>query len=266
MTAKLAGYRPLSRQASESGVRRRQRAAPPALRKLLDRQRVDDLLDRLRFRIDRFPHGVYQPVPSLPVRFATRADGCESRWDAMLPVIERLDPERALDIGANVGFFSLSLGRQGIPTIALDADPRVHRTALLALRRSDVEDVGVLYLKLTPTNVHLLPEADCVVYLSVWHHMVSWYGLDAATEMLQRIWARTGKVMFFDSGEDEMGPEFGLPEMKPDPASWLAGYLASTCDGARVQHLGSHAAFDPQGDPCSRTLFAVLREPTSSRA
>ena len=246
-------------QATDSGVRRRQRTAPQALRSVLNRQRVDNAIDQIRFRIDRFPHGVYQPVPSLPVRFATRADGCESRWAEMLPVIERLDVRSAVDIGANVGFFSLSLGAAGIPTVAVDQDPRVHRTALLALRRSGIEDVGILYFALTPENVNLLPVADCVVYLSVWHHIVRWHGMEKASAMLQTIWSRAGKVMFFDTGENEMDESFGLPPMTPDAETWLTDYLLRTCEGSRIQQIGSHAAFDAEGNPCTRNLFAVIR-------
>jgi hypothetical protein len=54
--------------------------------------------------------------------------------------------------------------------------------------------------------------------------------------LLGMIWDRTGKVLFFDSGEDEMTPDFELPEMTPDSRSWLAGYLAETCEGSRIEH------------------------------
>jgi hypothetical protein len=65
--------------------------------------------------------------------------------------------------------------------------------------------------------------------------------------------------MFFDTGEDEMPPSFGLPEMTPDTRTWLEGYLSSTCAGSEVRHLGTHAAFDADGNPCRRNLFAVVR-------
>ena len=56
-----------------------------------------------------------------------------------------------------------------------------------------------------------------------------------------------------------MTPDFGLPEMTPDARSWLADYLAETCPGSRVEHLGTHAAFDPAGRTVERNLFAVIR-------
>jgi hypothetical protein len=235
----------------------------PAFRRLakrfVTRQGVDDLLDRVRFRIDTFPHGVYQPVPSLPVRSATRGGGSESRWQAILPVVREQAVESAVDIGACEGYFSIMLGDAGIPTIAVEGDPSTYRTAIFAVRRSGLDDVGVLALELTPDNVVAVPAADCTLCLSIWHHFVRYYGLDDATEMLGTIWDRTRKVLFFDTGESEMTPEYRLPAMTPDARSWLADYLAETCQDSRIEHLGTHRAFDPKGRPCERNRFAVIR-------
>ena len=178
---------------------------------------MDDVLDRVRFRIDTFPHGVYQPVPYLPLRSATRGEGSESRWDAMLPIVREQAVESAVDIGACEGYFSIMLGEAGIPTIALEGDPGASRTAMLAVRRSGLENVGVLALALTPENVVAVPSSDCTICLSIWHHFVRHNGLERATEMLETIWAGTRKVLFFDTGENEMTPEYRLPEMAPDP-------------------------------------------------
>jgi hypothetical protein len=234
-------------------------AAKQAVKRFVTRQAVDDVLDAVRFWIDTFPQGAYQPVPSLPVRSAARGTGSESRWDAMFPVVRRQGVENAVDIGACEGYFSIMLGEAGIPTIALEGNPRNYRTAIFAVRRSGLDDVGVLALQLTPENVLAVPVSDCVLCLSIWHHFVRHHGLDGATEMLETIWARTQRVLFFDTGESEMTPDYRLPPMTPDARSWLAGYLAETCSDSRIEHLGTHAAFDPSGRPCERNLFAVIR-------
>ncbi|HVD26023.1 MAG TPA: hypothetical protein VNB86_08515 [Gaiellaceae bacterium] len=219
---------------------------------------VDDLLDRLRFRIDTLPNGLYQPVPGLPIR-AARATGSESRWRAMRPVVERLGVRSAVDIGACEGYFALELGALGIPAIAVESEPSNYRTALFAARRRRSRNVGVLALEVTPANAFTLPPADCVLCLSVWHHFVRANGFTIATEMLGQIWAQTRRVLFFDTGEAEMTPDYGLPPMTPDARAWLTAYLAETCPGGRVEHLGAHRAFAPGGEPCERNLFAVVR-------
>ena len=228
-------------------------------KRLVSREGIDSVLDHIRFRIDTFPHGIYQPVASLPRIRATRGGGSESRWEAIFPVVREQAVETAVDIGACEGYFSIMLGEAGIPTIALEGDPGASRTAMLAVRRSGLENVGVLALALTPENVVAVPGADCTICLSVWHHFVRHNGLEGATKMLGSIWAGTGKVLFFDTGENEMTPEYRLPPMEPDPASWLSTYLAKTMLGSRVEQLGTHAAFDPSGRPCERNLFAVIR-------
>jgi hypothetical protein len=235
------------------------------LKRMVTREAVDDVLDRLRFRIDTFPQGLYQPVSSLPKQ-AARGVGSESRWSAMSPLIRSQEVASAVDIGACEGYFSLELGANGIPTIAIESNPGNVRTALLAVRRSGTRNVGVLAMEVTPDNVGTLPTSDCVLCLSIWHHFVRTHGLDAATAMLVAIWQQTRKVMFFDTGETEMTPNYRLPAMTPDPRSWLSDYLARTCVRSRIEHLGRHRAFDPAGNPCRRNLFAVVRSPASRSA
>ncbi|MGZ4401949.1 MAG: hypothetical protein ACXVRI_03760 [Gaiellaceae bacterium] len=222
------------------------------------REAVDAVVDRLRFHIDTFPFGLYQPVPSLPGLRATRARGSETRWEAMRPVLEANGVRSAVDIGACEGYFSLMLAGAGISTIALEGKPANYRTTLYAVRRSGLANIGVLALALRPENLDMMPPADGILCLSIWHHFVRTYGLEAATAMLQAIWRKTGVVMFFDTGETEMTPDYGLPEMTPDPRSWLEAYLGRTCAGSRVEYLGRHLAFDPDGGSVERNLFALL--------
>ena len=230
------------------------------VRRLISGRPVDTFLDGLRLRLDTFPGGLYQPAPWLPMLTANRAEGCESRWQAMHPLVHSLGVDSALDIGANEGFFSIQLGSLGVPTLAVESERPIVRTALLAVERSGVEGVGVLALELAPDTLRILPSTDCTLCLSLWHHLVRVHGLEVATGMLEGIWERTAKVMFFDTGEAEMPASFNLPDMAPDARAWLAGYLRDTCEGSRPEHLGLHAAFDADGEPCLRNLFAVIRE------
>ena len=77
----------------------------------------------------------------------------------------------------------------------------------------------------------MLPAADCVLLLSVWHHFVREWGLEAATEMLDAIWEKTGKLLFFETGENEMPPRCRLPPMVPDARSWLTDFLRRNLRG-----------------------------------
>jgi hypothetical protein len=81
--------------------------------------------------------------------------------------------------------------------------------------------------------------------------------------MLQQVWARAGKVMFFETGENEMPPEYGLPAMTPTPRAWLQQFLQRTCPASRIECLGEMKAFAPGGSETlavvHRQLFAVIR-------
>ncbi|MFE4699116.1 hypothetical protein ACFRIC_18810 [Streptomyces sp. NPDC056738] len=224
------------------------------------RRKLDDAIDLLRLKLDALPAGIYQPVPGVPVRKAKRAVGTGSRWTAMEPIVDRLRVKSALDVGANVGYFPIKLAQRGIPSVALESDPKCVRTAMTAVRRNRLNNVAVMDLELGPGTLALVPATDCTLLLSVWHHMVRELGLEAATDLLRGLWNRTGKVMFFDSGEDEMPASFGLPPMVPTPDVWLTEYLLKTCSGGRIEHLGRHRAFDAEGLPTDRALFAVIRE------
>ncbi len=246
-------------QTSTRMVRLHQRF--PTTRLMHDARRVlDEGIDLFRLKLDALPDGIYQPVPGIHVRRAKRSVGTGSRWEAMEPVVERLRVESALDVGANVGYFPIRLAQRGIPSVALEADPKCVRTATTAVRRNGLDNVAVMSLEFRPDTLPLLPATDCTLLLSLWHHLVRELGFGTATDMLRGLWDKTGKVMFFDSGEDEMPESFGLPRMEPTPDVWLTEYLLKNCAGGRVEHLGRHRAFDADGLPADRALFAVIRE------
>jgi SAM-dependent methyltransferase len=227
---------------------------------------VNAFLDWLRFRLDTFPRSPrfqhvfppdHQALPWLELP-GKRAAGSGSRWQAIAPVLEQAEARTALDLGCNVGFFTFKMAQAGIATVGVESHPTFYRTALYATRQLRLRNVGILVLALAPETVGLLPAADAVVFLALWHHLVRSHGLDEATSMLETIWARTKHVLVFETGENEMPASYGLPRM-PDPGTWLARYLGRTCAGADVAHLGMHAAVAPDGTECERNLFAVVR-------
>jgi hypothetical protein len=164
-----------------------------------------------------------------------------------------------LDIGANVGWFSIHLGLRGVDTIALETHPRSVRIMKYALRKLNLENVYPLNMRITPATVDLVPPADMVLFLAVWHHLAKAHGLDAATDMLRQIWSQTRKVMFFETGEAHATRDFGLPAFDPDPKTWITKYLTEECDQGVVVHLGSVPAPQPSSDG-TRNLFAIVRQ------
>ena len=229
---------------------------------------VQAALDAVQFRFDVFPRLLYQPLPWLGRVESGRADGTTARWRAIEAVLERAPVGSALDVGCQAGFFTLSLGERGIPALGVDLDPRSLRIAQYAARRARIENVGWCRLRVDADTVRLLPRVDAVLALSVWHHWVFAYGLEQAGAILSALWERCDRVLFFETGEEEMPSAFGLPDMAGDTEGWLAGYLAEHCPGGAVSVLGRFRAFGVDGDETRnvafRHLFAVGREDAAS--
>lgn len=221
------------------------------------------IIDTLQFRLDTFPQLPYQPLPILDMPGARRSDGTVDRWRAIEEQISGVDIASAMDVGCQIGYFGFALASKGIPTLGVDLEERALRIARFAARKADVPDLGFLNMRVSPRTVGLLPEVDLVLVMSIWHHWVRAYQLEAATTILAQLWRRCGKVMFFETGEGEMPPDYGLPAMTPTPKEWLGRYLQTSCTGAEVVHLGQFKAFAPGGDntrdTVSRSLFRVSR-------
>jgi hypothetical protein len=243
-------------------------------RGLLRRQPVDDLLDWVRFRIDTFPRSLawlqplglpelhdstYHELPWVGVRGGRRAESTKTRWQRIAPLVEAHGARSVVDIGSSAGWFGFKLAERGVPTIAVERSPRGLRLGLYTRKKSGLDEVSFLTMEVSPSTVDLLPAADCVLLLSVWHHFVREWGFEEATEMLAGIWDRTGRLLFFETGEDEMPASWQLPAMLPDARSWLTEFLATVCAGASIVHLGLHDALSPDNEPCRRNLFVAVR-------
>lgn len=221
------------------------------------------VIDRIQFYYDVFPGLPYQPLPWLGYHEARRGIGCNDRWAAMKTIISSNSISSALDLGCNVGYFSFSLEELGIATIGVEMDDRFFRIARYAAKINNTKKVGFLSMEINNDTAHLLPKVDLILLLSVWHHWVKYYGLDAATKLLATIWEHCEELMFFETGEKEMPPCYCLPAMTPTAQEWLTNYLIDTCKNSNVHHVGTFKAFAPGGNESQhiveRNLFRLSR-------
>ncbi len=231
--------------------------------KTILRVTAQNVIDEVQFRFDVFPSLQYQPLPWIGLKRAKRGNGTVARWGAIETSLRDHSINSAADIGCSIGYFCIALALKGIPTLGIDMDSRCLRIAQYASRKLGTRNAGFSNMQVSPDSACLLPNADLILLMSVWHHWVRHYGLEGAGRMLSTVWDRCGTVLIFETGEDEMPAEFGLPPMKPSPRVWLEHYLGSICDGAIVEHLGVFRAFAPGGDETQRVavrnLFKVTR-------
>lgn len=223
------------------------------LRSLVRRRRLRRLLLKPAGAIIRAVDATttaYQPVDDLGIDVdpVTRAR-VFGRWDAMRAAIEALPARTAVDIGAAEGFYAMRLAEQGFAVVALEGKDRPVRILATAITRTGTRGISQLRMTVEPDNVDLVPRADVVVLLAVWHHWVRMFGLDQANAMLASVWAGTRHVLFFETGE-KMPAHYGLPDFGPEPAVKVRELLLSVCAGAEVRVLGRFP---------DRTLFAVVR-------
>ena len=227
-------------------------------RQLAPREPIDNAFDWIRFKIDSPGSLAYQPVAGTSAKRLSggRGEGTTSRWNAMLPVAEECGATTAVDIGCNLGWFAINLGLRGIRSIGVEGHPPAYRSATYLARKSGAENVSILAMSVTAENASLVPHADAMLCLSVWHHFVRHQGMPAADTILSQLWTSTQKVLFFETGEVDMPPVYKLPEMTPNPRQWITDYLEQRCPGGEVRHLGLHES----APTYSRNLFAVLRK------
>ena len=114
---------------------------------------LDTILDQVRFRLDTLLFMDYQPLPWLGILKARRSGGVESRCQIIVDMLQRLRVVTVLDIGCNVGYFSLSLAELGVTVVGVDNSSRCHRIFLYVLKKLKYGNVGVLYMKMTPGRI-----------------------------------------------------------------------------------------------------------------
>lgn len=197
----------------------------------------------------------YQPLPALDRAADHRDESTLARWRA---IEQELGDFRgsALDIGCNLGFFTLALAERGCLAVGVENERLVHRVCQLQaaiLDRSEATFIrGLLDLRLCRN----LPRFDVTLFLSVFHHIVREQGLEPATEIARLLLDKTTKVLFFETGqsnETESSWAHCLPAMEPDPRSWITEFFLSL--GARdVKVLGD---FSTHVSPVDRSLFAI---------
>jgi hypothetical protein len=174
-----------------------------------------------------------------------------------------LVPQVVLDVGANVGFFSLSFAERGAIAYAVEAEAlneRIGRIASNSLGESAGTFVPIR-LWCRQETVGSLPDSNITLCLSIWHHWVRNLGLDNASLILAQLVRKTSDALFFDTGENEMPADYNLPFRGQDAKAWLTDYLNDFDSVLNVKCLGTFTAFVPNSDEkCGdvrRHLFVI---------
>lgn len=235
------------------------------------RETALQILDKFVFRFATRKWGglgpsiAYQPSPWRGLTEGRRAKGSKKRNEAILSCLEArsISPSVTLDVGANIGYFSLCMAEKGAIAYAVESEPLNVRIANIASNNIG-QGTGVfvpIRMLCTADNVGRLPESNVTLCLSIWHHWVRHFGLESATDILNTLMNKTSDVLFFDTGESEMPAHYRLPFDKYDAKEWLLSYLSNLENAAKVDCVGEFDAFmpnsDEKADNITRHLFTI---------
>lgn len=233
-------------------------------RSLLPKQR--SVSSRLRFQLLRQLNAIhlYQPIPWLDFDESKRARATYDRWQTIEDVVEHInEPGTAMDLGSQLGYFSLQLAEEDWLCLAVEGRELTHRAAMLIQQAAGITGVSHRNVYLGPDTIDRLPNVDVTIFFSLWHHLCHEYGFEAGKDMLTTVLERTRMVCFFETGQtNEKRTRYtewldSLPAMEPDPRTWLSELLRD-CGAVKVASIGQTGTPHLGGQP--RELFAAFTD------
>ena len=194
------------------------------------------------FKAGAFAH--YQPLPWIGKKSFIKDEYTLGRWEAIKGEI-RIKNGSVLDIGCNLGFFSLSLSELGFYALGIDMQHEFKVISEYAQKRAGLGNAAFSTMIITPDNVSSLPSVDIILFLSVWHHWIKRFGHEQAREMFKTLWKKTGHVLFID--------------IKEEVSELMMKELEGICAGGTFKRLGGFDKGEKKGIK-ERTLFAIAKD------
>ena len=156
----------------------------------------------------------------------------------------------------------MRLAERGFIVLGFEPSRRLIRIAGAAADRVGQSSVAFAPNPIDPGNVQILPDADVVLVLSVFHDWCKAFGLQRSVEMLDGVWTKTRKMLFFEMPNtvENSSVRDVLPSMGASPdaaAGYIADLLSALADG--VVTLLGHFPTDFRGQGERRHLFVVRR-------
>jgi len=153
---------------------------------------------KLKYRFDAF----HTPLPMIGINRGHSLTSGKGRGSAKkLKAILSNFPENSktiIDIGSNNGFFSISLALKDFCVIGYEPDCELVKVAEFTSHRLKIGKVAFFNIGIDFQNIDFVPESDVSLVLSVFHRWVEMFGYNTAIKMLEIIWQKTRKAMFFE--------------------------------------------------------------------
>lgn len=188
-----------------------------------------------------------------------RANATEKRWNLIKENLSETD-RSLLDIGCNLGTLTRYAAQSGLTALGVD----VLDDALKRARRRNAELPGLAFMKLamTPAAVQRIPSFDVILCLSVHHYWVSEYGPDVAWSMIEELFRKAHRKIFFEPASiakkyGRFPPEFSDLNREEIVSYHLAKLQAAAGPDWQVRLLGETECLGPEP---FRMLFLATRK------
>ena len=181
------------------------------------------------------------------------------RLDAIIEFLPKDAQPTTLDVGCNLGFFTFNMAKRGGFSIGIDyGRNEILAAKALALRHS-VNNIVFTQMEVTPENASLLPKADLVICLSIFHHWIRKLGEDESLRIMKGLAESANKYFVFDTGQpSEKNVDWNecLDFMNPDIDKWAEAYFKAL-GFSKVVNLGNHRTSLSE---VPRTLFIAVKD------
>ena len=180
-----------------------------------------------------------------------------------LDAINQFLPDNAqptiLDVGCNLGFFTFNMAKRGGFSIGIDYGRNEILAAKALAHKHSVNNIVFSQMEVTPENASLLPKADMVICLSIFHHWIRKLGEADSLRIMKGLADSANKYFVFDTGQpNEKNVDWNesVEFMNPDIDKWADDYFKAL-GFSKVVKLGEYRTSVSE---VPRTLFIALKD------
>ena len=195
-------------------------------------------------------------LPREKISSDKRASYC--RLDAINRFLPVDAQPSTLDVGCNLGFFTFSMAKRGGFCIGIDYGRNEILAAKALAFKHSVNNIVFTQMEVTPENASLLPKADMVICLSIFHHWIRKLGEADSLRIMKGLASNANKYFVFDTGQpNEKNVDWNesVEFMNPDIDKWADGYFKAL-GFSKVVNLGDYRT---SVSDVPRTLYIAVK-------
>jgi SAM-dependent methyltransferase len=161
------------------------------------------------------------------------------RLDAILGKVDVRD-KLVADLGCSGGYFSFKIAEEARHVWAVDADAQIIERNQTVARQRGYRNITFVCARISPQLIRSLPRMDVMLFLSVFHHMLTaseaydWNrrGDQASAREIFSALAYQTQTLVFEIGYPGEGYEWcsRMPPMLPSPQVWITEMLGGYFD------------------------------------